>query len=296
LVILLFDVPNDRIKALCGDEHGNLWIGTEKNGLLKLAKNAKTVSPFFSEGNSSSNDVRGIVLDGEKIWIATLNGVITIDSKTGNKLNHFWTFDGGLPHNNIADIFKDSKDNIWVATRSNSIINLKNDHRLTLPDMFETEFSAIAEDELGRLWAATRGRGVFLFESDTVYHFTIEDGLIADHCYAMASDGKGRIWVGHRQGLSSINVSRLTVNSFGVENSIYGDVNDLAILLNKSGELLIGMTDGVMMYDTKIEQSSEITPLLNLAQVLIKDQQHNPYLPLVLPYGKYKVQFDFVGL
>ena len=291
-------LPAEKITVMRTDDKGNLWIGTEKSGLYKLNKGSRTVSLFYRDENSSSNTIQNFVFVDEEIWVATVYGVLIINSRTGRKTNHYTTFYGELPHNNIRDIFKDSKNRIWIATTSNSLYNVKNGNKLTLPDNAETEFTAITEDNQGRIWAGTNGEGVYLFDEarDTIYQFTSEDNLKSEYCYAMASDGNGRIWIGHRMGLSSINTNRLTINTFGSEKGIYGDVNPLAMILNESGEMLIGMNDGVMMYNVNTDRPQELIPILNLSQVLINDQSYNVHLPVVLPYDKHKVQFDFVGL
>ena len=291
-------VPNDKITVLRNDEKGNLWIGTENSGLYKLPKDAKKVSLFFREENSLSNNIQSFIITDGKIWVATRNGIIIIDSQTGKKIEQYNTVEGNLPHNNIQDIFQDSKNRIWIATNSNSLIDVQNGKRLVLPDIVEIEFSAITEDEQGRLWAATKGKGVYLFDEvrDTIHHFTTNEDLKSDFCYAIASDGNGYVWVGHRTGLTCINTQRLTLNTYGSENGIRGDVNWRAMMLNNSGELLIGMTDGVMMYDIKSDKPKNLLPMLNLSQVLINDVPYNPYKPIILPYDKYKIQFDFVGL
>ena len=301
-------LPIETITALAMDAAGNLFIGTEKSGLYKLPENAKNVSQFYHEDNSLSNNIQKIVIDEEKIWLATRNGVLIIDMKTGKKIEHYTTFNGGLPHNWIKDIFKDSKNRIWIATNGNALIDIKNHDKLFLHDDYEiAEFSTIAEDEHGRIWAGTNGKGVYAFDEarDTIFHFTTDKSLMSDYCYAMTSDGNGHIWVGHRLGLSKINSESFSVNTFEKDKGIYGDVQ--AMLLNRSGEMLVGMSDGVMLYDVKADNAHEEVPMLNITGVfindkpgiigvIINDKQFNINEPIELPYAKYKLQFNFVGL
>ena len=306
-------LPNENITALAMDDAGNLWIGSEKSGLYKLSKNAQNVSQFYREENSLSNTIQKIVIVNDEIWMATRNGVLVIDIKTGKKTEHYSTSSGGLPHNWIKDIFRDSKNRIWIATNSNSLIDIKNHNKLFLQEEYEiAEFSTITEDDQGRIWAATSGKGVYAFDEarDTVLHFTTDNGLMSDYCYAMTFDGNGQIWIGHRLGMSSINSKHLNINVMGKDKGIYGDVNPLAVILNKSGEMLVGMTDGVMLYDVMADQTHEQVPMLNLTGVLINDmprltgvhvneKQYGINEPIELPYGGrkgYKLQFDFVGL
>jgi serine phosphatase RsbU (regulator of sigma subunit) len=51
-----------------------------------------------------------------------------------------------------------------------------------------------------------------------------------------------------------------------------------------------------MMYDINTDKPKDLIPMLNLSQVFINDVPYNPFKPIVLPYDKYKIQFDFVGL
>ena len=291
-------LPNDKITVLRIDHKGDLWIGTDKSGLYKLAGNSQNVTSFYHDDNSLSNSIQGLCFDETNIWIATHNGVLIVDARTAKLIERYSTTGGELPHNKINSIFEDSKNRIWVATNSNYLKDIRNNHKLYLPDRIETEFTAIAEDKLGRIWAGTSGKGVYLFDEtrDTTYHFTASNGLISDFCYAMAFDGNERIWIGHRFGLSAININRLSISTFGKENGIFGDVNPCAIVLNKDGEMLIGMTDGVLMYDTRSDQPQELIPMLNLTQVLIDDQPYPVHQPIILPFKRYKIEFDFVGL
>jgi len=291
-------LPNCQITALHPDEKGNMWIGTEQSGLYKLSKETQRITRFYKEENSITNAIQNFVFDNGQIWMATREGVVVIDQQTGKKISHYTTFEGDLPHNKIMDIFKDSKNRIWIATTSNYLLSLKNRQKLFVPDKSETEFLAIAEDEYGRIWAGTNGKGVFLFDENTSSpsQFTTETDLISDYCYALASDGNGRMWIGHRVGLSSINTEKFTINTYSADNGISGNVNPLAMKLNNNGEMLIGMTDGVMMYDSKNSSPQELIPMLNLTQVLINDQPYNTNKHTVLPYKSYRIQFEYVGL
>ena len=308
-------LPVDRITALRKDDNGNLWIGTEKSGLYILPDKAQNATLFYSENNLLSNHIQNFIIKDDKIWMATRNGVIILNSQNKQKTEHYTTFEGGLPHNDIRDIFKDTNGRVWIATNSNSLVdvdNLSRLHlekefeditnlsRLYLPNEFETAlFSTIAQDREGRIWAGTIGRGVYVFDEqkDTVFHITSENnGLMSDFCYAMTFDGNGQMWVGHRLGISSINTERFTIKTFSTGNGIFGDVNPLAMLLNNSGEVLIGMTDGVMKYEVSADRIDELPPMLNLTRILINDVPYSVHTPIIKKFGRYKLQFEFVGL
>ncbi|MDR0348891.1 MAG: SpoIIE family protein phosphatase [Tannerella sp.] len=298
-------IPNEKISALYVDVDGNLWIGTERSGLYRMAKGANNASEFFRDRNSLSNTIQSITCLNGEIWIATQNGVFILDAGTGAVRDHYDTAYGynetvRLPHNNIKNIFKDSEDIIWIATTSNALLSVNSEQKIVIENEAEIEFTSITEDRDGNLWAGSRGRGIYLFErandSITVEHFTTEHGLMSNYCYAIAYDGNNYIWAGHQQGLSCINVKRRTVTTYGFEYGLTGDVNNNAMMLNNSGELLVGTTDGVMIYSVKADQKGELVPMLNLAGVSVNDKKYNRNKALELPYDQYKVQFDFIGL
>ncbi len=291
-------IPNDKIIALHQDEKGNLWIGTEKNGLYKLPKDANMAVQFFWSQNSLANSIQAITSQDGKIWFASRGGAFEIDAQNGSVEQQFNTnSELRLPHNNIRDIYKDSKGIIWIATNSNSIISVNSNKKYTLEDAGEIEFTSLTEDSKGRIWAGTNGMGVFLFnQNDSTYHFTVKEGLKSEYCYSIIDDGNGNVWVGHRQGLSRINTNHFGITTFGPEMGLSGDANNNAMQVNRSGELLVGMTNGVMKYDINADRKRDQAPMLNLSEVMIGDEKYDPYKPAVLPAGYHKVRFDFIGL
>ena len=81
----------------------------------------------------------------------------------------------------------------------------------------ELDFTSIAEDSDGNIWAGTNGSGLFKFQKDTLYAFSQREGLKADFCYSVTADKNGFIWVGHRLGLSRINSKTNKIKVFGKE-------------------------------------------------------------------------------
>jgi ligand-binding sensor domain-containing protein/serine phosphatase RsbU (regulator of sigma subunit) len=296
-------VPNDKITALHIDSAGTLWAGTEQSGLYRLGKNGRYFTPYYSSANSLSNAIQAVVSQDHLILYASRNGVVILDTRDhSSKIINTYN---GLPHNNIRDIYRDSQGMIWIAANSNSILSInhwidpeKEEKRLQTGLMSETEFSCLSEDADGNIWAGTHGAGVFLFDrkNDSVYRITSQNGLKSDFCYAMESDRSGHVWVGHRLGLSMVDVRQRSVVTFGTEYGITGDVNPNAMRINSDNELIAGFTDGVLLYNTAEDCRQEWEPILNLTGVTIGDKSYNPGEPLSLPFNRYRVQFDYIGL
>ncbi len=288
-------VPADKITALFRRE-GTLWIGTGTTGLYRMNISQGRVSPWYSSQNSLENTINAIDGRDGVLWVATNNGVLSVDESTG-AIRRFNTSDG-LPHNRIRDIFIDAGGTVWVATRSNGLFSVNTDesYNITGEGSFMLEFVSIAEDEYGNLWAASKDNGVFKFVSDTLDIFSIDEGLKSSSCYSLLNDGQGYIWVGHRLGFSKIDIDQGMVITLGTESGINGDCQSNASTVTREGVALFGTSEGLVMFDTRKERRNLTAPLTNITSVIISDREYDFSEPIVLPYGIYKLRVEFTGI
>lgn len=289
-------LPNDNVTALYADEKKTLWIGTDKNGIYQLASGAKRAVIFNHDENSLGNSINGITGKGQDIYVSTKNGVYKFGISDRSK-QHFSTSEG-LPHNNIRQVFIDSKGKAWVATRSNMLVDVSNNIQLKIKgNAGELDFTSIAEDSEGNIWAGTNGNGLFKFQKDTLYTFTQRDGLKADYCYSVTADKNGFIWVGHRLGLSRINSKTNQIKIFGTEY-IPGDVNFNAASVSNEGNLLFGTTEGPVIYKPSIDRKTVAPPMINITSLIINDKPYDISEKIVLPYSYtgYRMKVEFIGL
>lgn len=288
-------LPADQVKALLYSDNGTLWIGTGKNGVFMLLPGRSTVSQFFRADNSLGNSVSSLAISGNDLYVGTKNGVYQINY-LNKKIEHFGTSEG-LPHNNIHQVFADSKNNILVATKSNSLFSLNGNVNYKLDGNVEIEYTCIAEDYEGNIWAGTNGSGVFKFSKNEFKYFSVKTtGLKSDYCYAMTADNSGNIWVGHRLGLSRINVKNELVKIYGPEAGIDGDINENAIVDSKTGKMLFGTTSGLIHYESSKVNNRKLPPIVNITSVQISDKEYDFSERIVLPYSIYKMRIDFIGL
>lgn len=288
-------VPSDKITALFRTGE-TLWLGTGSSGLYKMNIPQGRVSPYHSAQNSLENTINAI--DGRDgiLWVATNNGVLSIEEST-DSIERFSTSEG-LPHNRIRDIFIDAKGTAWIATRSNGLFSVNTDesYSITGPETFMLEFVSITEDEFGSLWAATEDNGVFKFVADTLDHYSTDDGLKSRSCYSILNDGQGSVWVGHRLGLSKIDIEQGMVITLGTESGINGDCQPGATTVTPEGVVLFGTSEGLMMIDTRKERRNLTSPFTNITSVIISDREYDFNTPIVLSYGIYKLRVDFIGI
>ncbi len=289
-------LPMDKITALYEDDKGYLWIGTGNSGLYRMNVEQEVISRYFISQNSLENIVNAIDGAGDIIWMATNNGVFSINFGTG-KMERFG-IGPRIPHNKINDVYVDSEGNAWIATRSNGIVsvNTEMEYSIVAEQMVVLEFISITEDEYGNLWAATANDGIFQFLSDTLEHYSTHNGLKSNSCYSIVDDRQGNIWIGHRLGLSKLDLERRIVVTYGTESGINGDCQPNASAVTSDGVVLFGTSDGLVQFDTKKERRNQTPPLTSIISVNIADKEYDITKPIVLPYGIYKVRIEWIGL
>ena len=68
-------MPNEKIVSLYCDK-SDLWIGTEKSGVYKLAKDKERARRFYKSNNSLGNSVNSITGKNNEVYVSTQNGVL----------------------------------------------------------------------------------------------------------------------------------------------------------------------------------------------------------------------------
>jgi ligand-binding sensor domain-containing protein/serine phosphatase RsbU (regulator of sigma subunit) len=295
--IILLDgkngIPKDNIVALYLDPNQNLWIASEENGIYQLNTKSNRASVYFKSNNSLGNKINSITGNEETVWAATENGVLVFDLKTGK--SQLYNTDQALPHNNIKYVYIDSENNPWIATKSQGVFVLNSDLNYSIAGNVNLQFTSITEDINGNMWAVTYGAGVFKFEEDSISYYSADNGLKSDYCYSIMADDEGKVWVGHRPGMSSIDVNTGDVKVYGTEIGITGNCNYNAVLKQENGIIFTGTTDGLVVYDSSKEKKNVIAPRLSILEVLFTNDPINFRESIVLNYKIYNLNISYVG-
>jgi serine phosphatase RsbU (regulator of sigma subunit) len=310
----LFDVSNERTlgytelqRSVGGAEisdyyiynDGSLLIGTEGQGVYKRSSRGAS-ELFFRSANNMENYIEDILDESGYVWLGTRGGVIRIDKQTG-EISRFTTSEK-LPHNNINQVVAVGDGSVAVATESNRLYRIipgegVYEGKALIYGGARIIFQSFSVEKEDKIWGATQGSGVYCFHSETVRNINSRNGLFSDHCYSILCDSRNNIWVGHRKGFS---VYRQQADEIKTFDDIFGngaDCNENALYETSEGYILLGTTEGFMVYDPGKEISGRKPPKTNILSVTINDS----IMPLKevynLPYSsRHLVKIDFVGL
>ena len=291
-------LPDDHFISLM--VAGNtLYAGTQKSGLYLVNIKTGRARPFFISSNNLEKTINDLEVDGDRLWVATRNGILLFSMQSGQLVRHFTTEDQ-LRHNNIYSIFLDNQKRLWPATLTNVPFFIDPDLNVQktefTPLSGNVDWKAIISEGNGDLWIATERDGVLHFMNDSMYTINGESGLKSSYCYSLIEDQNGLIWVGHREGFSRINDDMGLIKVFGREQGIMGDANNNSGWLDENGKLLLGTSEGMVIYDWRNDKPMLEPPRLNIKSLQFNDELVPLSQRIVMPYASYKLIIDFVGI
>lgn len=311
----LFDFKNNRFESFINlkqkigkneiasyyvDKENNIWIGTRGEGLF-FRNSSGAIRQFYHDGNTSEDYVTDIEVYNDNVLLGTLNGVIVIDRRTG-KLRNRYNIDVGLPHNKINQVYITREGKAAVATKTDRLYTIDPEAGLIVGKavMYGTtmnEINSFSQTRDGNLWATTAGNGVFEFYGDSLKSITRGNMLMSDYCYSILADSSDRIWVGHERGFSRFNRTGGNMRTFGTDFARGGVCNPDAMFESNDGKVLIGTTQGLIVYDVTKDRKVLNAPFNNINYITINDTRYPFKSSYNLPYSKrYSIRVNYVGI
>lgn len=238
------DLNSNDIFCVEEDSKGNIWVGTNGDGINILNRENKVVARYTPRPKhpndiklSFNEFIRDIEEDGNgNIWIATHGGGIAFFRPSSGKFETFNTSNSKLPNDKVLSLL---------------------------------------EDKGGNIWAGTFGGGLARFEKQTnqVISYTEKDGLLNSTIYKILEDQGGLIWVSTNKGISSIDPRTNKINNYthhnGVQNNNF--INGSGIRLS-TGELFFGGLEGFNYFNPLQLRRNDNIPSVLITDLRISNQ------------------------
>ena len=251
------------ILSITEDRFGNIWIGSEYAGIIKVTKpnyDIKTVRPEETTSIGKNNNVRTIYeSSSNKIWVGTKNGSLYVyDENLSSGTNIYKDL-------NPYALLEDQQLRMWVGTKGNGLC-LINSVNYELIDHFiydENDDKSISgnsifhilQDNKERIWLGSFGNGINLVNDSgngiTFRNFFNNDGNRSYIRY-LYQDSKGIIWAGCSDGIICFNPDELIKDpkafvtyNLDLKNKNSLNSNDIkTIYEDSSGQIWIGTAGG----------------------------------------------------
>lgn len=162
-------LPGNYIKSIVEDNHNNLWLATDGNGLsyFDIAKNKFTNYSKEDYKDLISDYITFLYLQGDSIlWIGSYLGIGTYNIKH----HRFCSFPNmKISNTSIYSITQDYRHKIWVGT-SSGLFFLDKDQKIFSNNNLSEDIKNIAVLGIvpykNVLWLAT-GRGIIKYNAET---------------------------------------------------------------------------------------------------------------------------------
>lgn len=252
-----YSIKDDLIKCIAKDHDGNIWIGTDRSGLLKINLKQKHIWNYQSipDDNRSltGNSVETIYVDQDDVlWIGTYKDGVNYYGASIFKFKE-------LNFKDVTSITESPEGDFWFASSKgiyqyNPSENIHRHYNVGDNGLKAEVYVCAAQSRSGDLWFGTFRGGLVRFRNGHFDTFRHRDGdpssLANDNIWTLAEDQEGFLWIGTLgSGLQCMDqrteefVARYTKKD--------GLCNDYisSLFVTHDRKILIGTTQGLSILD-----------------------------------------------
>ena len=245
------------VNGMAGDRSGNIWIGTDRLGLLRMNVNtheAEYVPPYnFNEQQRVTQDVIGVqslyVDDTDLLWIGTEKSGVAYYGA------NIYKFEADMI-GDVTAIAEDQDGKIWYGTSDKGIINYDG-------QLASRKVTCMATTPDGSLWVGSKQNGLTRIKDGvSTFYSVARDSmktLIDDHGNALCADKTGNLWVATNGGLQVYSPQMNTFSSYTRENGMLNTNNITSLFYGTDNNLLIGTAEGLVMLNLSTRKKTVLT-------------------------------------
>ncbi|MCO6493528.1 MAG: response regulator [Phaeodactylibacter sp.] len=270
------------IEAIAGTPGGEIWVGTNVNGLLRLNKKngaaAKVVFPQnLRDKPGTRPDLVTSILIGREgfIWIGGEGGLFWYDPRRETFLYATTPLDYPVT---IRSIAQDSAGMLWIGTLESGLFqfgpgSINNPDPTLLPVPIRGEGADYGEynrinhifcSPTGALWLSTYGGGLVKMDvaADTFSFFNSSNtDLPDDIIYGALEDEKGFLWVSSNKGIARLDPRNRDVWAFDYRDGLQSnEFNSGVCFKTKTGKMYFGGINGLNAFWPEKIAKNECSP------------------------------------
>ena len=248
-------LPRGRVLSMLAVP-GAVYLGTQR-GLYRVEEDGSRPRRLVVPGRAPTASVWAMRRQGDRLWLGGTDGLWAVQPESGGRLRLVAREDGSaLGEQRISALLDDGPERLWVGTR-NGVHLLDTTTMRTQPlpaDLPRGLISGLLIDRKGRLWVASFGEGLRVFDPHQpgapVRRITLAEGLPHNGVDAIVADRHGNVWASTDDGLARIDHDTGAVRAFrGAEGVGLLSYWTTAATATAEGPLVFGGAGGITIVD-----------------------------------------------
>ena len=247
------------INGMAGDRSGNIWIGSDQLGLLRLDINTRQVEPVQprnindNQWLSEKVSIQSVYVDDtDLLWVGTEKSGVAY---YGNSIYRF----GANLIGDVTAITQDANGTVWYGTSDKGVIGYDG-------PLASLKVSCMATTPDGSLWVGSKRNGLTRIKggSSMIYSLARDSSatMVDDHINSLCTDKIGNLWIATNGGMQVYNPKMNTFSTYTRENGKLNTNNITSLFYNKNGKgnnLFIGTAEGLIILNLSTTEKTVLT-------------------------------------
>lgn len=187
-------LPGDRVSSWLEDREGNIWVGVERGGLVRLRERRfRVVGPAEGLANSA---VSSVCEDSAgDVWIATFGG--GLNRWRNNSLERF-DLPSGAYRGSFFSVFPAAPNRLWISAGREDLTLMEDGRIVPAPEAVHG-IKALHAAADGAVWMGYQ-TGLARWHGGVLSTFGPADGFDSQVVRALTTDAEGNVWIGTGNG------------------------------------------------------------------------------------------------
>lgn len=302
----LRNLPDNNLITSLVDSRGNIWFGANKEGLLLYneKKDHFNKIELFSNVNLN-NQIWCLYEDNEQnIWIGSNQGLIKLNPITQEK-KEFDGRSIGIMNNLIRSISQDKNGNIWIGSLIDGLSIINPQHELIYNTKHINYITHIYRDSKDRMWVGSR-TGLARFDSGDDYEFKFysqQNGLADSYVRAIIEGKEDELWFSTNTGISRYFVNKNLFENYDYQDGIpYGSFMNGAVTKRPDGTVFFGSQAGICYFNPENKNDNYSIPktvitnfsIYDTKEIQLNNSINIPVAPIIhLAYNENTLTIEF---
>ena len=178
-----------QVTCLLEDHSGNLWIGTQKEGLVRYANHE------FTQELASPHRILSIFEDAESsVWVGSEGGGV---NRLRPKIFRMFSVSENQPNSTLASICEAANGEVWMSSPDLSLTKFGTDGRTTNVDAFkDVRTTCVLPDPAGGILVGTERQGLYSIRNGEKTHLMSLIGTPQRQIRVLYRGAREQVWIG----------------------------------------------------------------------------------------------------